>query len=165
VLALLATAELTLGLGGGRGYAAVHDTYAVASTRISLRRSVADPFILGRATLMKCDPSGIAECHRGRSLLAGLRFHPESADWLGVELSAGLGQISAIRPGPRPDRYEPPPPHPGDVVTVIGAGIDLRMPLSKSFYARFDLALNSWPSLPFKALVELTMAAGLGVSL
>ena len=159
MLGLVAAAEFTVALGLGQGYRAAHDSNAVISARISDRRSVADPFLVVRALFMACDSPGASECHRAQSAVVGLRFHPAEADWFGVDFGAGLGRISAFT-GPRPDNsvYTPTV---GDLIPVLGAGLDIRISITGPLFARFDGGVTAWPSWPFKSLIELNGTAGL----
>ena len=161
VLALVAAAEFTVALGLGQGYRAARDSNTVVAARISDRRSGADPFLLVRAVLMACDSSGAPECHRAQSAIAGLLFHPAAADWFGVAFGAGLGRISAFS-GQRPTNSGWTPGI-GDLLPVLGAGLDIRISISGPFFARFDAGVTAWPTWPFKSLVELDGTAGLGV--
>lgn len=162
MLGLVAAAEFTVALGFGQGYRAAHDSNTVVSARISDRRSVADPFLVVRATLMTCDSSGASECHRAQSAIVGLRFHPAELDWIGIDFGAGLGRISAFS-GERPVGGWTPTPGVGDLVPVLGTGLDIRISITGPLFARFNGAVTAWPSWPYKSLVELNGTAGLSV--
>lgn len=158
MLILLAVAELTLSAGVDKAYRATHDTALVVSTLLSDRRATADPFLLARVVTRSCDSSG-AECHRSQSAVVGLRLHPWDAAWFGIAVGAGVGRVTAFA-GPRPANSVWTPGV-GDLIPVLASGIDVRIPVAGPLSARFDVNASSWPSWPFKSLVELDGTAGL----
>lgn len=161
MITLIAAAELSLAFGVGQGHAATHDRTPALSARISELRDAADPFLVMRTMFVSCGSSAVSECHRSEAVAAGLRFHLWST-WLGLDLGAGIGRIAALRgPAfPMPDK----PTRRGDLIPVLGGGLDARIPLTSRIFARVDLALYGWPSAPGRALIETSETAGIGAS-